>query len=295
MPSPRYHRAARWGLIAGIVLATTAASAQPAAVLERGRVLVEGVGACGNCHLARGPQRQPLPERGLSGGFVFDEPPYRAVASNITPDAATGIGRWTDAQIGQAIREGIRPDGSVIGPPMPVANYRSLSDADLAAVVAYLRAQPAVSNTVEKSVYRVALPTSYGPPLGGVLAPVRSDQVGTGRYLVQLGHCMNCHTPGTGDGQDDHARLGAGGKVFTGPWGVSVSRNLTPHESGLQAWSDTEIARAVREGIRRDGSRMKPPMGYAWYRRIDDADMAAVISYLRSLDPVPFVPLASRP
>ena len=76
--------------------------------------------------------------------MVFDEPPFKAYAPNITPDRDTGIGKWTDAQLVKAIREGVRPDKSLIGPPMPIEFYRHLSDADLAAIIAYLRAQPAV-------------------------------------------------------------------------------------------------------------------------------------------------------
>ena len=62
-------------------------------------------------------------------------------------------------------------------------------------------------------------------------------------------------------------------------------RNLTP--TGLKDWRDTEIARAIREGKSRDGSPLRPPMAYAWYRNIDDADMKALIAYLRSLKPLP--------
>ncbi|MBC5765591.1 hypothetical protein [Ramlibacter albus] len=65
------------------------------------------------------------PALGLAGGIALPEPAYRAFASNITPDPETGIGKWTDAELARAIREGIRPDGSVIGPPMPFESYRA--------------------------------------------------------------------------------------------------------------------------------------------------------------------------
>jgi mono/diheme cytochrome c family protein len=68
---------------------------------------------------------------------------------------------------------------------------------------------------------------------------------------------------------------------------VSVSRNLTPHATGLKGWSDAEIARAIRTGVSRDGSKLKPPMAFDYYKTIDDADMAALIAYLRSLPPRP--------
>ena len=115
---------------------------QNLALLERGKYLMEGVVACGNCHFARGDKGQPLFEKGLSGGMLFNEPPFKAEAANITPDRDTGIGKWTDARLTKTIREGVRPDKTVIGPPMPNEFYRYLSDADLAAIIAYLRALP---------------------------------------------------------------------------------------------------------------------------------------------------------
>ncbi|WIT12899.1 cytochrome c [Paucibacter sediminis] len=267
-----------------LALLTLAAQAQPA--LERGKYLMEGIVACGNCHLARGPQGQPLFEKGLSGGLPFDEPVFMAYAANITPDKVTGIGNWTDAQLGKAIREGMRPDGRLIGPPMPIEYYRHLSDADLAAIIAYLRAQPAVRNAVPKSSYKMPLPPNYGPPLQSVQAPPRSEQLKYGEYLANIGHCMDCHTARDERGMPVPGRVGAGGMEFKGPWGISVSRNLTSHESGLKSWSDAQIARAIREGVDRQGQPYKPPMAYPFYKNINDADMAALISYLRSLAPV---------
>ena len=258
-------------------------------LLERGTYLMDSIVACGNCHIARGEKGRPLPEKGLSGGLPFDEPFGKSFASNITPDPETGIGKWTDAQLKRAIREGIRPDGSVIGPPMPIEFYRRMADEDLDAIVAYLRAQPPVKNAVPKAQYTIALPKNYGPPLKGkIAAPPRSNQVKYGEYLAgPLGHCMECHTPFV-KGHPDMKRLGAGGNPFKGPWGVAVSRNITPHETGLKDWSDPEIERAIRQGVRKDGTPLKPPMAYDWYKNISDADMKALIAYLRALKPIPF-------
>jgi mono/diheme cytochrome c family protein len=267
--------------------APTPAARQTQTPLERGKYLMEGIVACGNCHVARGDKGQPLPDKGLSGGMLFDIPGFKAYAANITPDKDTGIGKWTDAQLAKAIREGMRPDGRPIGPPMPIEFYRHMADDDLKAIVAYLRAQPAVRNEVPKSVYNIPLPPNYGPPVGQVKAPPRTDKVRYGEYLANIGHCMECHTPRNDKGMLVMASRGAGGQVFPGPWGQSVSRNLTPHETGLKGWSDAEIARAIRTGLRKDGQPLKPPMAFDFYKNIDDADMAALIAYLRSLKPVP--------
>lgn len=276
-------------VLAVVFLAAAPAIADDKALLKRGTYLMNSIVACGNCHVQRGEKGQPLLDRGLSGGMVFDEEPFKAYAPNITPDPETGIGKWTDGQLARAIREGIRPDGTVIGPPMPIGLYRGMSDYDLKAIVAYLRAQPAVKNAVPKSEYRIPLPPNYGPPITArVSAPPRSDKIKYGAYLAgPLGHCVECHTPMV-KGRLDMERLGAGGNPFKGPWGVAVSKNLTPHETGLKGWKDAEIERAIRQGVGRDGSPLKPPMAYGWYKNISDRDMAALIAYLRSLKPLPF-------
>ena len=107
--------------------------------------------------------------------------------------------------------------------------------------------------------------------------------------------CGNCHVQRGANGEPlfdkgmlVHGRLGAGGQVFKGPWGESVSRNLTPHPSGLKDWSDAQIITAVRDGVDRNGKPYRPPMGYGFYKSISDADMAALVTYLRSLKPQPF-------
>ncbi|MDA1325409.1 MAG: c-type cytochrome [Proteobacteria bacterium] len=133
--------------------------------LERGAYLVNGIAGCGNCHTARGG---PMKGVELAGGFPFggDKAPFKSYAANITPDRETGIGKWTDAQLVTAIREGKRPDGSVIGPPMAIDFYKYMSDKDAKAIVAYLRSVKPVTNKVPKSVYRI--PLHSGKPVGRV-------------------------------------------------------------------------------------------------------------------------------
>ncbi len=83
-------------------------------------------------------------------------------------------------------------------------------------------------------------------------------------------------------------QLGAGGFPFPGPWGVSVSSNITPHpEDGIAGYADAELKRVISIGLRPDGSRLMPPMGLAYYRNISDSDLKAIIAYLRALEPVP--------
>lgn len=271
------------------LLCIAAAQAQAETLLERGTYLMNHVAACGNCHTPMGPEG-PQPGMELAGGMPIEfEGMFLAYAPNITPDPETGIGTWTDAQIVEAIREGKRPDGTIIGPPMPIELYRGLADDDVMALVAYLRSVPAVKNAVPKSRYDIPLPPAYGPPVGTVAAPDRADLVAYGAYLAgPLAHCIECHTPMGPEGQMDfERRLGAGGFEIPGPWGISVSANITPHaETGIGAWSDAEIEQAIRKGVRPDGTLLAPPMPYWAYAGMSPEDMAAVVAYLRSLPPI---------
>jgi mono/diheme cytochrome c family protein len=96
---------------------------------------------------------------------------------------------------------------------------------------------------------------------------------------------MECHTPRNAQGMLEMDKIGAGGQSFNGPWGSSVSRNLTPHATGLKDWTDAQISRAIRDGVDRDGQPYKPPMAFGYYKTINDADMKALLAYLRSLPP----------
>ena len=272
-------------LLCSLALAS-AAWANPAsqALVERGRYLVNGVAACGNCHTQVGP-KGPLPGMDLAGGVLFQEKPFTAFSPNITPDVETGIGKWTDAQIIRALREGRRPDDSIIGPPMPIALYRGISDTDAQAIVAYLRSVPAVKHIAPKSHYRAPLPNSYGPPIQRVAEVPRSNKVAYGRYLAgPLGHCMECHSkPRPNGGGDLINGLGAGGMVFHGPWGESTATNLTP--TALSSWTDEQIKKVITTGTRPDGKQLKPPMGMSYYANMSAADLDALVAYLRSLPP----------
>ena len=251
---------------------------------------MEGIVACGNCHTPKNADAMPIPDMRLAGGFVIEEPVFTSYAPNITMDEETGIGTWSDEEIILAIREGVRPDGTIIGPPMPSPSYRNMSDRDARAIVAYLRSVPPVSNVVPRSEFNIPLPESWGPPLGEVADVSRDEPLAYGTYLNHIGHCMECHTPLV-EGQFDFSRTGEGGAVFHNPFGLelaAVAANITPHPGlGIGAWTDEEIKRAITEAISRDGRQLLPVMGYSYYRNVSDEDLDALIVYLRSLPPSP--------
>lgn len=112
-----------------------------------------------------------------------------------------------------------------------------------------------------------------------------------GRYIVEgPAHCFECHSEVDWDkpGAQPKAGKKGAGTDFTKyglPW--LVAPNITPDvESGAGKWTDEQFARAIREGIGNDGRRLFPVMPYEYFREMSDEDLASVIVYLRSIEPV---------
>jgi mono/diheme cytochrome c family protein len=270
----------------GLVAATTMASAAMAqSTVERGSYLVNTIMTCGNCHSPKGPPAA-VAGKDFSGGLRFDEPPFDVTAPNITPDKDTGIGNWTDAQIKTMLLTGKNPHGIQEAEVMPSAFYPILTAGDLNGIVAYLRSLTPVKNKVPDPVYKIALPHHVFPGAEKAYSQADlNDKLKRGFYLVTIGHCLECHTPFAPPGGPDFANsLGKGGREFPGPWGVSKSRNITSHKTaGIGAWTDAEIKTAITQGKRKDGTPLKGPMGYQYYAKMTDADLDAVIAYVRTL------------
>ena len=275
------------GLALGAALIGTApahAADSKAALIKRGDYLVNGILTCGNCHTPKGPNGDIM-DKAFSGGLSWDEPPFKVTAPNITPDPETGIGKWSDADIKKLLRTGIRPNGTPVAMVMPSGFYQIMTERDLDAVVAYLRTLKPIKNKVPDPIYRV--PQVHPPVPGGekpYTAAMMKDRVKKGFYLATIAHCMECHTPMGPKGHNWAADLGKGGMEFPGPWGKSVSRNITSSKSkGIGAWTDAEIKRAITKGISKDGSPLKPPMGFHYYATVKPADLDAIVAYLRTV------------
>ena len=272
-------------ILAALALAvamTGAASAQ-ADLVRRGDYLVNTIMTCGNCHTPKGPTGD-IAEKAFSGGLSWDEPPFKVTAPNITSDKETGLGSWTDAQIKTLLRTGKRPNGVQIAEVMPTAFYGIITERDMNAIVAYLRTIKPIANKVPDPVYKMHIPHQAFP---GSEKPwteaMMSDKVKKGFYLATIGHCMECHTPFGQRGKDFVGDLGKGGMEFPGPWGKSISRNITSGPKGLAVWTDAEIKTAVTTGKSKDGSPLKPPMGYPYYAHVTGDDLDAVVAYLRTV------------
>ena len=262
--------------------------------IARGKYIFGATGGCG-CHtVPKGTAN--------AGGRKYDGPFGTVYSSNITPDIKTGIGGWTDEQIITAIRLGRRSNGERIVPVHPFTSFNGMADADLKALVAFLRTVPPVDrpNTPKKitipmfeSVFLpgwlMAFAAKETPPPA---APVSG--VARGEYLVHaLGHCGECHTPRSAMTMAlDNSRLLAGNPKKTGPEGQATP-NLTPDKAtGLGDWTEEQIVTYLGTGNRPDGDVAGGLMEemiqgtLAGLKDLTKADLQAIARYLTSIPAV---------
>ncbi|MFZ0819878.1 MAG: c-type cytochrome [Candidatus Acidiferrales bacterium] len=261
--------------------------------LARGKYLAESVSGCIECHTPHDWSSREstvaLGNLGAGGEIPMKGLPGRIFAPNITPDAETGAGSWTDDQLARAIREGVGHDGRALFNMMPYEHYRTMSDEDLASVIVYLRALPPVRHEVPKT--EMIFPVKYlirnvpQPVTEPVPAPDLSTPLKRGTYMSNIAGCTDCHTP-----QDDHGQKlagldWAGGFVLEGPWGSVASTNLTSDPSGIPYYDEKMFIDTIRAGSVR-ARVLNPIMPFAFYRGMTDQDLAAIFAFVHQLPPV---------
>jgi mono/diheme cytochrome c family protein len=135
------------GVALSIALAGCSDSQQ--SQVERGKYLVT-LGGCTDCHTPGFFFGKPDMARFLGGSEVGFEIPGLGVfhGPNLTPDADTGLGKWSIAQIVAAMKTGKRPDGRELAPIMPWRAFANMTDADATAIATFLKSVPAVKNKV---------------------------------------------------------------------------------------------------------------------------------------------------
>ena len=261
--------------------------------LVRGQYLALNVTDCMGCHAEHDwtAHGAPILPNTLGAGQdmnILKGFPGKVYSPNITSDAETGAGSWSDDQLARAIREGIGHDGRALFPFMPYLDFRSMSDEDLASVIVYLRSLPPVHK--QQPATDLIFPVKYlirnaPEPLD---APVSQPDVSTpekrGKYLVTIAGCTDCHTPQE-RGQPLPGLDFGGGFVLEGPWGRVASANITFDSSGISYYDQALFSQAIRTGF--VGARkLSQIMPWHTYRGMTDEDTAAMFSYLKTLKPV---------
>lgn len=246
-------------------------------LVARGKYVFATAGGCA-CHT-------PPDAVGLNaGGMKFDLFIGVVYSRNITPDPETGIGAWTDAQVTNAIRRGGRPDGSKLFPIHPYKYLGNIADDEIAALVAYLKSVTPIKSSVPARSLKIPVP-SLTIPTASKVAP--RDGLARGAYLAGgAGHCTECHTPRRFDFSPDDAKFLAGGP---GPQ-RSRAANITPHgETGIGRWTETQIARFLRTGVKPSGQEASSLMKTvitgtsAGFKDLTEADAAAIARYLKTV------------
>jgi mono/diheme cytochrome c family protein len=256
-----------------------------AALASRGEYLAR-VGDCVACHT----KHDGVP---FTGGFAMPTPFGTLYSPNITPDEATGIGKWTATEFYQMLHTGRSRDGTLLYPAMPFPAYTKITRDDSDALFAYLRALKPVPQANRANELRFPYNnrslmfgwrTLYFTE--GTFAPLpnRTAEFNRGAYLVQgLGHCASCHSTinALGGSSDDSAF--AGGLIPLQNWyAPSLTSNL---ESGLGNWSVVDVAALLKGGASMRGA-VYGPMAAVTHNSLQyltDSDAKAMAIYLKSL------------
>ena len=265
-----------------------AGAAQPVgpALIARGKYLTQAAD-CGACHTA--PGGHPF-----AGGLAFDLPFGTIYAPNITPDAGTGIGAWTDAEFVRALRQGIDRHGRNLYPAFPYTAYALLSTDDALAIRAYLATLRPIRAAPPADVLRFPFDQRYLIRAWNLLflpnRPRETDRARSpawnrGAYLVEaLGHCGECHTPRTPMLALDNSRKFAGAEQVG--W---LAYNLTSDpQHGLGGWSDLALAAYLSNGQAEGHGPASGPMAEVVENSLSFLtadDIAAMVTYLRSVPP----------
>ena len=244
--------------------------------LRRGRHFAIAIGKCADCH------GRDFGGNQMNEDFAFG----RLWATNLTRGQG-GIGHsYTDADWARAIRHGVDRQGKPLL-FMPSEVFQAISDADLAAVIAYMRTVPPVNRTVpEPRIGPVARALSLfaGFPLVPAAmidhdspsppAPPPGVNAAYGKYLATVGGCTGCHL----------ADLSGGGGPPPG------APNITPDpQTGIGHWTEADFFRALRTGMRPNRTPIDQTMPWVAAGQMTDAEIRAVWMYLRS------VPAKSNP
>ncbi len=236
--------------------------------IARGKHLVEAVAVCTICH-----------GENLGGKLAFEDNFLgRGYTANLTSGRG-GVGRtYSDADWVRSIRYGVRPDGRGII-FMPSDYFNRISDADLGAIIAYLRGLPPVDN--ERTAVEINLPARLLIDLGFFGDVVRAARIDfrasrpappsdPGAYLIALGGCTFCHGPHLTGGQGPEPAAPGGPDLTDG--------------GPLSRWSLADFIATMRTGVTPEGRLIEPKyMPWLGYRSMTDDELRSIWQYLRSL------------
>jgi mono/diheme cytochrome c family protein len=255
--------------------------------VARGAYLARA-GNCMLCHTQRGGPA-------YAGGRPLETPFGTIYASNLTPDAETGIGRWSAAHFRRALHEGRSRDGRLLYPAFPYTHTTRVSGADADALFDYLRSLPPVKQP--NQAHRLRWPfstqaalavwrTLYFEPGQHVDDAARTPEWNRGAYLVRgLGHCGACHSARNALGATADLTDLSGGLIPMQNWyAPSLS---APGEAGVSAWPLGEIEQLLATGVAPRGTVLGPMAEVVMHslQYLEPSDVRAMAVFLKDLPP----------
>jgi mono/diheme cytochrome c family protein len=231
--------------------------------IRRGQVIADSF--CGACHSQSGPLTG-----GMDVGKHLAVPVGSFVSANLTP--AGVLAHWTDGELFRAIRNGVDPQGNWLT-IMTYTNVSHLSDADISALIAYLRSQPALGvstvnppdhfNMLGLMMLGAGLLPSGSPVIDGVIqAPRAGPTAEYGEYILSWQDCRACH-----------------GAALTGGAPGQIAP-IGPGLQGVKSWKVRQFIETLRTGRDPTGRQLSEVMPWRAIGRMDDADLTAIYEYL---------------
>ena len=291
-------KAALGAVTVGLLAGTSLAHAQGADedLIKKGEYVAR-LGDCVACHTALNGQK-------FAGGLAIKTPIGMIYSTNITPDPTYGIGTYTLQEFDEAVRHGIRKDGSTLYPAMPYPAFSRMTQDDVKSLYAYFMhgVQPVAQKNREVGIswpmsmrWPLAIwRTMFAPtPKDFTPAPGTDPEIARGEYLVTgAGHCGACHTP-RGFAMQEKALDAAGGPDFLAG-GAPIDNWIAPSLRndpvvGLGRWSEDDLFQFLKSG-RTDHSAVFGGMAdvVGWSTQyFTDSDLHAIAKYLKALPPVP--------
>ena len=257
------------------------------AIVVKGAQLA-AIGDCAVCHAA--PDGQAY-----AGGAPLATPFGQVYASNITPDPDSGIGAWSLAAFRRAMQQGVDRTGGFLYPAFPYNHYTHVTDADVAAIYAFLMTRQPVRAQAPDT--HLPFPLDIRPLMAGwnllfldrgPLAPDPGKDAdwNRGRYLVEgLGHCQACHSPHDALGAEEAGHAYAGG-LADGWEGPGLTAASSP---AAIPWTADAVYRFLRHGLDAQHAAAAGPMGQVSHdlSAVPEADVRAMSVYIASMTGAP--------
>jgi mono/diheme cytochrome c family protein len=253
--------------------------------IERGAYLARA-GNCIGCHTAAGGAA-------LAGGRGVQTPFGTVYASNLTPDGATGLGRWSASEFWRALHHGRSKDGRLLYPAFPYPSFTQVTREDSDALYAWLRSLPPVTQPNRPHALRFPYRTQAALAVWramffhpGEFKPdaAQPAEWNRGKYLVQgLGHCAACHSGRNALGGIGLNAEFAGGLMPDESWYAPALSD--PSEAGVQAWPHDQVVQLLRTGVAARASVAGPmaEVVYTSTQHLTAQDLDAMARYLAAL------------